>query len=352
MNRLRSLRTALVYLLVISLPVYATSSTGPLTTTITKGESMMLTDSYNNVSVLVTGGCGFIGSHLAQSLVAQGAQVTILDDYSTGFARNISDIKDNITFIQGSICDMQTCLKAAQGKQIVFHLAAYISVPGSMTDPALCQSINVIGTMNMLEACRLAGVQRFVLSSSAAVYGPQAGVCVETMACAPTSPYGYSKWIGELLCQQYTRCFGLKTICLRYFNVYGPRQNPEGAYAGAVAKFTYNMQHNLPIMLFGDGTQTRDFIDVKQVAQANMQLALLEPELMTGQAYNIATGNSISLLDLIAQLKKEHPDYTQEIIFVGARPGDIAHSSADCSAYQALLNYEPAIAQAEINQIH
>lgn len=342
MNNLHVVRIAPIYLFVLSAPIYATNLTNaPLT----NGVSMMLTNPYQDVAVLVTGGCGFIGSHLAESLVAQGAQVTILDDYSTGFARNISHIQDSITFIQGNICDMQTCLQAVQGKKIVFHLAAYISVPGSMTDPELCHSTNIVGTMNMLEACRQAGVERFVLSSSAAVYGPQAGVCVETMACAPTSPYGYSKWIGELLCQQYARCFGLKTICLRYFNVYGPRQNPAGAYAGAVAKFTHNMQYDLPITIFGDGTQTRDFIGVKQVAQANMKLALLDAELMTGQPYNIATGHSISLLDLIAQLKKEFPDYKETITFAPARPGDIAHSSADCSAYEALLNYVPAMTQ-------
>lgn len=341
MNNLCSLRTVPVCLFFLLTHVCATTSNAPLT----NGESMMLTNPYQDVAVLVTGGCGFIGSHLAQALVAQGAEVTILDDCSTGFMRNISHIKDDITFIQGNITDMQTCLEAVQGKQIVFHLAAYISVPGSMTNPALCQSTNIVGTMNMLEACRLAGVERFVLSSSAAVYGPQEGVCVEKMPCAPTSPYGYSKWIGELLCQQYARCFGLKTICLRYFNVYGPRQNSAGAYAGAVAKFTYNMQYDLPITIFGDGTQTRDFIGVKQVAQANMQLALLDAELMTGQPYNIATGHSISLLELIAQLKKEYPYYKETITFAPARPGDIAHSAADCSAYQALLNYVPTIAQ-------
>ncbi|MBS1986638.1 NAD-dependent epimerase/dehydratase family protein [Candidatus Dependentiae bacterium] len=333
MNNLDLLRAVATRLLAMSMATV--SATTATTSPLIHGESMKLTP-YKNVPVLVTGGCGFIGSHVAEALVAQGAQVTILDDCSTGFIRNISHIHENITFIRGSVTELQTCLQAVRGKKIVFHLAAYISVPGSMSDPTLCQNTNVIGTMNMLEACRQEGVERFILSSSAAVYGPQEEVCVETMQCAPTSPYGYSKWIGELLCQQYARCFGLKSICLRYFNVHGPRQNPAGAYAGAVAKFTFNMQHDLPITIFGDGTQTRDFIGVKHVAQANLQLALLDAELMTGQPYNIATGHSISLLELIAQLKQEFPDYNKTITFAPARPGDIAHSAADCSAYQAL----------------
>jgi len=308
-----------------------------------KFESMKLADRYRNVPVLVTGGCGFIGSHIVERLVGYGAQVTVLDDCSTGNEQNIAPFNNKIRYIRGSVADMQTCLEAAHGAQIIFHLGAFISVPQSLEQPDVCYRNNIDGTAHLLEAARCCGVPRFVFSSSAAVYGPQAGVCRESMPCAPESPYGYSKWIGELLCQQYTRCFGLKTVCLRYFNVYGDRQNPDGAYAAVVAKFKHQMQHNLPITIFGDGLQTRDFVPVARVVDANLQLALLDDSLMLGQVFNIATGTSITLLELIDILKKEFPNYTGAIQFAPARPGDIQHSAADCSTYQALVTQLPTI---------
>lgn len=297
---------------------------------------MEVSNAYSNIPVLVTGGAGFIGSHLVEQLVLAGAHVTVLDDCSTGNIENIIHLKNQISFIQASITDFQTCYKAAQGIHIVFHLAAYISVPLSIEYPLECYERNIHGTMNILEASHQAGVQRFIFSSSAAVYGTQKDTCVESMLCTPESPYGYSKWIGELLCQQYANSFGLKTICLRYFNVYGKRQNPHGSYAGVVAKFKDQMQKNLPITIFGDGTQTRDFIPVEQIVQANMQLGLTHARSMNGSAYNIATGASKTLLDLIALLKKEYPHYSKDIMYADKRLGDIDHSSANCSAYQRL----------------
>lgn len=302
-----------------------------------QGASMEFLEYYRDKQVLVTGGCGFIGSHLVGKLVDAGAHVTILDDCSTGSLGNIAPVRGRVRLIQASITDFESCLLAAQGMHIIFHLGAFISVPQSLENPTECHRINVDGTLNMLEAAHQAGVQRFVFSSSAAVYGPQDTTCVETMPCSPESPYGYSKLIGELLCQQYARCFGLNTVCLRYFNVYGERQNPNGAYAAVVAKFKHQMKHNLPITIFGDGLQTRDFITVEEVAYANMRLALLKPSSMHGNVYNIATGTSITLLELVEKLKKEFPRYTNTIIFAPARPGDITHSSADCSAYHALI---------------
>jgi len=293
---------------------------------------------YAKVSVLITGGAGFIGSHLADRLVALGAHVTILDDLSTGSLINIEHLQDKIHFIHGNITDFATCQQAAYGKKIIFHLAAFLSVPKSLETPRLCHDSNIAGTFNMLEAARLNNVERFVFSSSAAVYGPVSGQCHEDMQCAPISPYGYSKLIGELYCQQYAKNFNLGTVCLRYFNVYGHRQNPAGSYAAVVAKFTHQMQHNLPITLFGDGSQTRDFVPVQTIVDANLTLAQLPQDMMKGDSYNIASGNSISLLALIELLKKEYPAYTAPIIFEPGRAGDLQHSQASVEKFTRILS--------------
>jgi len=292
---------------------------------------------YSGTPVLITGGCGFIGSHLATKLVNLGAEITIIDDLSTGCIDNIAHIQDQITFVHASITNIETCLQVTKNKKVVFHLAAFISVPASIKEPHLCHKINVDGTVNLLEAARQNNVEQFVFSSSAAVYGQCEGICKETDTPAPTSPYGFSKLVGELYSRQYALVFGLNTVMLRYFNVYGPRQNPNGTYAAVVAKFTHNMQHNLPITIFGDGKQTRDFIPVEQVVGANLFLGMCNPEYTRGQIFNVATNNSISLLELIDQLKQNFPHYTGNIQFGPERPGDIKHSTADCSKYFDLL---------------
>lgn len=291
---------------------------------------------YRNTPVLITGGCGFIGSHIASQLVELGAQVTIIDDLSTGSLKNIEHIKDKVTVIQKSILDKSACLEAAKEKKVIFHLAAFISVPDSMAKPDACYATNIDGTINILEAARLRGVERLVFSSSAAVYGPATYICSENSPTDPQSPYGYSKLIGELLCQQYAKNFGLNTVVLRYFNVWGERQNPNGAYAAVVAKFMDQMKQNLPITIFGDGMQTRDFVPVSKVAQANLTLALFAPQI-AGNVYNIATGKSITLIELIDQLKNEYPTYKNQIVFAPARPGDIKFSTADCGKYFKLI---------------
>jgi len=286
--------------------------------------------------VLVTGGCGFIGSHLTQKLVEYGAKVTVIDDLSTGSLTTIDNIKHSINFIHKNIVDFNACMVACKGQKFIFHHAAYISVPGSIENPTLCHQTNVMGTFNLLEAARNNNIERFIFASSAAVYGQREGICNESMQPNPTSPYGFSKFINEIYAQQYAHNFGLNTIGLRYFNVYGANQNPHGAYAAVVTKLRYQIAHNLPITIFGDGTQTRDFIHVSEVVNANLNLALLAPTNTKGHVFNIATGTSISLLALIEQLIQNYPHYTGEITFQSKRIGDVTHSRADCSKYKAI----------------
>lgn len=288
---------------------------------------------YKDLPVLVTGGAGFIGSHITEKLVALGAKVTVIDNLSSGNLQNLENILYKINFINKNIEDFEACLQVTKGQAVIFHLAAFISVPDSIKNPILCHKTNVDGTFNILEAARLNNVERLVLSSSAAVYGNREGICKENMLCDPQSPYGTSKRIGELLFKQYADNFGLKTVVLRYFNVFGNRQNPNGAYAAVVAKFTDLMKKDLPVTIFGDGLQTRDFIPVETVVEANLILAMLKDIQMNGQIFNVATGKSINLFELIDTLKKDFPQYDKEIIFKPTRPGDIKHSIADTTKY-------------------
>lgn len=298
----------------------------------------MIFSSYKNCKILITGGAGFIGSHLAEKLIEHGAEVTILDNFSTGSLANLAMVIDSLTILEGTITDYKMCLRATEGKQIIFHCAAQTSVPESMENPLFCYKTNVEGMYTLLEAARINKVQRFVFSSSSAVYGEREGKCVENLLCMPASPYGYSKLMGELLCQNYYRQFNLETVILRYFNVYGPRQDPHGQYSAAIAKFRYQMQQKKPIMMFGDGQQTRDFIPVSEVVQANLNLGMASHHKVAGEVFNIATGTSITLLQLIKNLQEtEFADYEPEIMFAPARSGDIRRIEADCSKYRNIV---------------
>lgn len=291
---------------------------------------------YKDLPVTVTGGAGFIGSYIVEKLVNLGAKVTVIDNLSSGTLKNLKPVKDKIRFINKNIENLDDCIQATKDSAVIFHLAAFISVPDSIKNPQLCHKINVDGTFNILEAARINNVQRLVFSSSAAIYGPTSQICKENMPYNPQSPYGTSKVIGELLFKQYYTNFGLKTVVLRYFNVFGERQNPNGAYAAVVAKFSDLIKNNQSLTIFGDGLQTRDFIPVEDVAEANLALAMLPEAQMNGQIFNIATGRSINLLELIDILKKKFPKYSGDILFKPARTGDIKHSCADCAKYQNL----------------
>lgn len=292
---------------------------------------------YNQRNVLVTGGAGFIGSHIAEQLVKYGAYVTILDNLKTGNIENIVSFKPSIAFIEGDITDYETCLKATTHQELIFHCAAETSVPASIENPLLCFTTNVTGTSYLLESARINKVKRFIFSSSSAVYGQQPGLCTETASCNPTSPYGFSKFIGELLCKQYTLNFNLETVCLRYFNVFGPRQDPFAPYASVIANFKTKMAQNKPIIIYGDGLQTRDFVPVQQIVDSNLRTGFIPAEVVSGSILNCATGSSITLLQLIQKLRHEFPSFTESITFAPPRSGDIKHTSADCSRYNKIM---------------
>jgi len=292
---------------------------------------------YENKRVLVTGGAGFIGSNLVKELVSIQAKVTVLDNFSSGTEKNLSSVINAIELIEGNICNTELCDSITQSKDIIFHLAAMVSVPLSINDPETCYRVNVQGTENLLKAACNNAVMQFVFSSSSAVYGNQSQLCKETIMPAPQSPYAESKLISETLCKKYTYLHSLSTSCLRYFNVYGKDQNPNGEYAAVVARFTEALLHKKPITIYGDGLQTRDFIPVESVINANLLLGMHQ----TAECLvvNIASGKSITLLELISQLENKLHTKAVEIIFTNARSGDIINSVADCSYYSELTQH-------------
>jgi UDP-glucose 4-epimerase len=289
---------------------------------------------YKGKNVLVTGGAGFIGSHLVEKLVALGANVTVLDNFATGKLTNLLKVLPYINILYSDICSEFNAIKATKNKDIIFHLAAFISVSESVKYPKLCYEININGTKNLLEGCRINKVPTFIFSSSCAVYGNRDQMCREEDLPTPMSPYAESKLASERLCKEYSKNFGISTACLRYFNVYGERQNPAGNYAAVVARFRYQLLNNMPLTVFGDGTQTRDFINVLQVVDANL---LVGTKNFSGDIFNIASGKSINLLELISQLEQELSVKACDISFCPSRAGDIEKSYAQCKKYQKLL---------------
>lgn len=286
-----------------------------------------LQDAYHNTPVLVTGGAGFIGSHLTEALVRLNARVTVLDNLSTGSLKNLATVQDKINFIKGDITDIELCKIATQGVHKIFHLAAIASVPVCQEQPGFCFESNVSGTSNLLESARIHKINTFVFSSSSAVYGSSETPCHEAQATAPSSAYGYSKLMGEQLLEQYQQLYKLEAVSLRYFNVYGERQGRDAV----VPAFKWHMEQGLPIKLQGNGLQRRDFVPVSKIVEANL---LAGAASTASGPYNIATGASITLLDLIEQLKREYPQYQQPIEFLPARPGDILYSAANCEKYR------------------
>ncbi len=293
---------------------------------------------YKDKRILITGGAGFIGSHIAEELIKNKAKVTVLDNFSTGNINNLKKTFPQINIIYGDIANSFTCFSATKNIDTVFHLAALASVKQSIQYPKICDEININGTKNLLEECRKNKVKTFIFSSSAAVYGNKNEQCNENDKLNPLSPYAKSKIEGEQLCKRYSDDYKINTACLRYFNVYGERQDPNGEYAAVVAKFMNNLKNNKPITIFGDGKQTRDFIHVSKVVQANLKIAMQDS--LNGEKINIATGKSIDLLELLNNLEKETLNKRVDLLFKPARKGDILHSIANCTKYTKLIqNY-------------
>lgn len=298
---------------------------------------------------LVTGGAGFIGSHITDVLVERGQQVVVLDNLSSGHKENLSDVWKQIEFIHGDIRDPGTCLKAAEGCNGVFHEAALVSVPDSINRPRDNHDINSTGTLNILEAARANGVKRVVFASSAAIYGDNPELPKrEDMLPAPKSPYALAKLTGEYYLKVYAECYGLETVALRYFNVFGPRQDPSSMYSGVISIFSERIKKGLPVTIYGDGQQTRDFVNVKDVSTANLlamtaDLKAKSPDSkFSSTVFNVATGTQTSLLQMLSVLE-QLCGITIERKFAAVRSGDIRHSVADVSKIRNWLAYEPRI---------
>ncbi len=290
---------------------------------------------------LVTGGAGFIGSHLVEALLQRGDRVRVLDNLSSGRLANIAAVLPKIEFIEGDIQDETVVQQAMAGVELVFHLAAVVSVPQSMARPQETELINVIGTLNLLQAARAAGVSRLILSSTCAVYGDEPTLPkIESMPPQPQSPYAISKLAAEQYCRLFTTAFGLETVALRYFNVFGPRQDPTSPYSGVISIFVDRMARNLPVTIFGSGEQTRDFVFVSDVVRANL-LAAQVPEAV-GQLINIGTGRLVTIHQLFAMLSRQL-QYDRPPLYQPARPGDVLHSYADPGRATALLGWQPQV---------
>jgi nucleoside-diphosphate-sugar epimerase len=294
--------------------------------------------------VLVTGGAGFIGSHLVDRLISEGLEVTVVDDFSTGQMQNISHHRnlEEFHFVRGDIRDVGLVKKVVEDVDVVFHEAALVDVPLSIENPLLFNDVNLVGTLNMLKACADSNVKRFIFASSAAVYGDsKPDMKTETMLCKPVSPYAVSKLAAEKYVEIFNDLYNLETVSLRYFNVYGPRQVAGSSYNGVVTAFISRLLGGQPPIIFGDGMQTRDFVHVDDVISANM--LALESKNAVGEVFVIASGATISVYELARKLQEITNTERLKPIFTEPRAGDIKHCSADISKAEKLLGFSPKI---------
>ncbi len=292
------------------------------------------------VAVLVTGGAGFIGSHLVDALAERGARVRILDNFATGRRRNLSHLEAAVEVAEGDLRDAGACARACDGVELVFHQAALGSVPRSIEDPATTIAVNVTGTANLFAAARDAGVRRVVYASSSAVYGDSPELPKrEGQEGAPLSPYAASKQMNERLAEVFARCYGMELVGLRYFNVYGPRQRHDGPYAAVIPRFFDAYIAGRAPIIYGDGEQSRDFTYIADAVAANL-LAAGAPAPAAGRAFNVAAGRRTTVKQLAAIVRYfagGGPDPVHE----PPRPGDVRHSLADLAASREMLGYEP-----------
>ncbi|HJU23429.1 MAG TPA: SDR family oxidoreductase [Casimicrobiaceae bacterium] len=304
---------------------------------------------------LVTGAAGFIGSHLIESLLALGQHVVGLDNFATGSRENLDEVRERVgasawrrhTFIEADIVDLAACRRACNGIDVVLHEAALGSVPRSIADPLATHAANATGFLNLLAAAREANVARIVYASSSSTYGDHPALPkVEDVIGAPLSPYAVTKYVNELYADVFRRCYGSAMIGLRYFNVFGPRQDPDGAYAAVIPRFVAAMLREEQVTIFGDGETTRDFCYVDNVVQANLLAATVENPRALGQVYNVAVGERMSLNDLHAALRdlvaQHHPElHIPAPRHADFRAGDVRHSEADIGKARGLLGYAP-----------
>lgn len=298
---------------------------------------------------LVTGAGGFIGSHLTEALLSIGQKVTGLDNFSTGYQHNIdmavkaSGHPENFAFTEGSINDSEICNRVMNGIDYVLHHAAFVSVPASMRDPAKCFDDNASGFMNILEAARINGVRKVVYATSSAVYGDDETMPkVESSTGKSLSPYALTKYINELCAEFYTRVYGLECTGLRYFNVFGVRQDPKGAYAAVIPKWISAVTSGEIPVIYGDGKQSRDFCAVQNVVKANI-LAAMSPD-SSGRVFNIGCGVETTLNELLAKIYAVFsPGHEVKAVYESPREGDIIHSSASIEYAREILKYEPAV---------
>ncbi len=289
---------------------------------------------------LVTGGAGFIGSHLVRRLLADGQDVRVFDNFATGKRERLADLGGDVEIIEGDLRDEAAVARAAAGVEVIFHEAAEPSVPRSVADPATTYAVNVLGTLALLQAAVAAGCRRLVFASTCAVYGDAAPPTAETSPRQPLSPYASSKLAGEDLSVVFTNLHGLETVNLRYFNVYGPGQDPASAYAAAVPRFAALLAAGESPVVYGDGEQTRDFVSVHDVVSANLLAAAVAGA--SGETINVGSGEAVTVNETIALLQR----------FIGtdlpvrhepARAGDIRHSLADIGRARDVLGFEPAV---------
>jgi UDP-glucose 4-epimerase len=286
---------------------------------------------------LVTGGAGFIGSHLVERLIEQGASVRVLDNLASGTLDNLDAVRARISFIEGDLRDREIVRHAAHGTRVIFHQAAISSVQRSIEDPRTTLEVNITGTLNVVEAARDAGCQRVVFASSAAIYGDAPELPkTEAMAPNPLSPYAISKLAGEQLCSVFTRVHGLETVALRYFNVFGPRQYPSSPYSGVISRFLLALQTGQSPVIYGDGEQTRDFVYVGNVVAANLQAAHAPGA--AGRVFNVASGEAVTLNALLQSMAESMGVEVQACHQPG-RLGDIRHSLADVEEARKALGY-------------
>jgi nucleoside-diphosphate-sugar epimerase len=295
-----------------------------------------------SAKVLITGGAGFIGSNLADALINQGSDVTIIDNLVTGFRENLDEISGEFEFIEGDINDTRAVEKALEGVEVVFHQAALPSVPRSVDNPAETHEACVDGTFNLLLKAKDAGVRRVVYAASSSAYGDQKTLPkIETMSPEPLSPYAAAKLVGEYYCSVFNNVYGLETLSLRYFNVFGPRQNPSSMYSGVISRFIDALMKGEKPVIYGDGEQSRDFTFIENVVQANINAA--QTERGVGKVMNVANGERISLNELLDVLKGVTGKTDVSAVFKPERKGDVKHSQADNTRAIDWLGYEKVI---------